>query len=124
MVELAESLDMTLDEVKQSDFFFVENVLGSLTPLYIPPSRFFVRPYVAWLIEKPEFIIDKLEVAEVLPFSLEILCSEDLFSVYKVKGISVPGFELKGNLVWGATAMMLSELSDCCKGIFVDTFAK
>ena len=41
----------------------------------------------------------------------------------EMKGLLVPGFELGGNVVWGATAMMLSEISDCCRDIFRDTFA-
>jgi hypothetical protein len=30
--------------------------------------------------------------------------------------ISVPGFEINGHFVWGATAMMLAELVDVLKG--------
>ena len=102
----------------------LDRVIGALTPLYIPPSKFYVRPYVAWLDEKPDFILDPNEVAGVLTIEIENLCSEDLWSEFSVKGIRVPGFELEGQLVWGATAMMLSELVDCCREIFVDTFAK
>jgi 8-oxo-dGTP pyrophosphatase MutT (NUDIX family) len=102
----------------------LDRVIGALTPLYIPPSKFYVRPYVAWLDEKPDFILDPNEVAGVLTIEIEKLCSEDLWSEFSVKGIRVPGFELEGQLVWGATAMMLSELVDCCREIFVDTFAK
>jgi len=100
------------------------NVLGALSPLYIPPSKFFVRPFVAWLPEKPEFTLDENEVEGLLFLSVDDLCSDGFWSTYKVKNIMVPGFELEGNVVWGATAMMLYELKVCCNGIFNNTFAK
>ena len=101
-----------------------EDVLGALSPLYIPPSKFLVRPYVAWVPEKPEFTLDENEVESLLFLSVEDLCSEEFWSTYKVQNILVPGFELDGNVVWGATAMMLYELKVCCNGTFNNTFAK
>jgi len=101
-----------------------EDVLGALSPLYIPPSKFLVRPYVAWVPEKPEFTLDENEVEGLLFLSVEDLCSEEFWSTYKVQNILVPGFELDGNVVWGATAMMLYELKVCCNGTFNNTFAK
>jgi 8-oxo-dGTP pyrophosphatase MutT (NUDIX family) len=100
------------------------DVVGALSPLYIPPSNFLVRPYVAWLREKPEFTLDESEVEGLLFLSVEDLCSEEFWSTYKVKNIRVPGFVLDGNVVWGATAMMIYELKVCCNGIFNNTFAK
>ena len=98
-------------------------IIGALSPLYIPPSRFYVRPYLAYLNAKPQFNIDPKEVGEVLFVSLERLCSDNLWAEFEIKGNKVPGFELDGNVVWGATAMMLAEISDCCRDIFRDTFA-
>ena len=100
-----------------------EQVVGALSPLYIPPSKFFVRPFFACLPERPNFILDEVEVSEVLFLSLDRLCSDGLWGEYEMKGVLLPGFELRGNVVWGATAMMLSEISDCCRDIFRDTFA-
>ena len=71
-----------------------------------------------------QFIPDEVEVSEVLTLSLDRLCSEDLWRDYKMKGEVVPGFDLEGNVVWGATAMMLALFfSDCCRDIFRGTFA-
>ena len=100
-----------------------EQVVGALSPLYIPPSKFHVRPYVACLDSKPEFVLDTVEVSKVLFLKMSRLCSMDLWRDYKMKGVIVPGFEIEGNVVWGATAMMLAEISDCCRDIFIDTFA-
>jgi len=98
------------------------NVLGALTPLYIPPSNFMVRPYVAWVSEKPVWSPDKNEVANVLTCKMSFLSKEDNWGDYEVRGNKVPGFMIEGNLVWGATAMILSELMECWS--LEDTFVK
>ncbi len=118
-------LDTAIRECEEEIGVRLKNVqiIGELSPLYIPPSRFYVRPYLAYLNTKPQFNIDPNEVGEVLFVSMERLCSENLWAEFKIKGIKVPGFELDGNVVWGATAMMLAEIADCCRDIFRDTFA-
>ena len=94
----------------------LENVLGQLTPLYIPPSNFLVKPYVAWLSARPLFSIDPKEVNSLLLFQVSDLAEESNWRVYTVNGVLVPGIKFGKHLVWGATAMMLRE--------FIDTFAK
>jgi len=118
-------LDAALRECEEEIGVRVERnkVVGALSPLYIPPSKFYVRPYVACLDFKPEFVLDEVEVSKVLFLKISKLCSEDLWREYKIKSKIVPGFEIEGNIVWGATAMILAEISDCCRDIFVDTFA-
>jgi 8-oxo-dGTP pyrophosphatase MutT (NUDIX family) len=94
----------------------LENVLGPLTPLYIPPSNFLVKPYVAWLSARPLFSIDPKEVNSLLLFPVSDLDEESNWRDYNVNGVLVPGIKFGKHLVWGATAMMLRE--------FIDTFAK
>ena len=94
----------------------LENVLGQLTPLYIPPSNFLVKPYVAWLSARPLFSIDPKEVNSLLLFQVSDLAEESNWRDYTVNGVLVPGIKFGEHLVWGATAMMLRE--------FIDTFAK
>ena len=94
----------------------LENVLGPLTPLYIPPSNFLVKPYVAWLSARPLFSIDPKEVNSLLIFPVSDLAEESNLRNYTVNGVGVPGIKFGKHLVWGATAMMLRE--------FIDTFAK
>ena len=94
----------------------IENVLGPLTPLYIPPSNFLVKPYVAWLSERPLFSIDPKEVNSFILFQVSDLNEESNWRNYNVNGVVVPGIKFGKHLVWGATAMMLRE--------FIDTFAK
>src|SRR5262249_9426264 len=46
----------TLEEVGVS--ISVQDVIGELTVLYIPPSNFLVHPFIAWLNERPQFVIN------------------------------------------------------------------
>lgn len=94
----------------------LDNVLGPLTPLYIPPSNFLVKPYIAWLSKRPLFSIDPKEVNSLLLFPVSDLDEESNWRDYNVNGLVVPGIKFGKHLVWGATAMMLRE--------FIDTFAK
>ncbi len=90
------------------------DVLGQLTPLYIPPSNFLVHPYVGVYNSQPLFTKQESEVEQIfsVPVS-EILDDSYITNVtLNLKGINmeVPTFQFKGHNVWGATAMMLSEL--------------
>ena len=93
-----------------------EHILGPLTPLYIPPSNFLVKPYVAWIPSQPMFSIDQKEVASVFLFQVSFAIDEMNWKNYRVHGGFVPGIKFGEHLVWGATAMMLRE--------FIDTFTK
>ena len=99
-----------------------ENVLGALSPLYIPPSNFYVRPYVAWLHTRPVWSPDEREVSNVLGCKMSYISEPETWKSYEVNGMQVPGFLLESRLVWGATAMMIAELMECWK--LPDTFAE
>ena len=90
------------------------DVIGELSPLYIPPSGFCVYPVVAYAPEMPAFRPSAEEVAEVLEVQVEHLlapatrCEE----VWDLRGapVLVPYYAVGPHKVWGATAMMLCEL--------------
>lgn len=91
-------------------------ILGELTPLYIPPSDFEVHPTVAWYSNgrQPTFYPSDAEVAEILEVPLCHLLHpetrvEELWD-WRGDKVLVPYFNVEGHKVWGATAMMLSEL--------------
>ena len=89
-------------------------LLGGLTPLYVFASNYIVQPTVAWTDYRPEFKHDPFEVAQLLEVSLLSLLDPATrrteTRTLRGQPIEVPYFAVAGQTVWGATAMMLSEL--------------
>lgn len=87
--------------------------LGELTPLYLPPSNYFVHPVVACAPARPPFHPDPREVAEVLEVALDTLLDSDTVveETWDVRGVEtqVPYYRVGAHKVWGATAMVLAE---------------
>ena len=88
--------------------------LGQLTPLYIPPSRFLVTPTVGGLPARPAFHPNPAEVAELLELPLAGLLDDGRRREEdrELAGatVRVPFYDVAGHQVWGATALMLSEV--------------
>jgi 8-oxo-dGTP pyrophosphatase MutT (NUDIX family) len=117
-------VDTAIRETKEEiGVEIIENqVAGILTPLYIPVSNFLVQPVVACLDRRPVFKADPEEVSEILDFELElILVPSAVKSKLRVlaNGLKAetPYYDIRGSEVWGATAMILSELSVIVKNI-------
>lgn len=89
-------------------------VLGMLTELFIPPSNFYVQPVVGILPYRPDFYPDPHEVEAVVEVELDTLLDETIVgdTQIEVRGttINAPFYDIQGYRVWGATAMMISEL--------------
>jgi len=89
--------------------------LGQLTEVYIPPSGFLVKPYIFKLDKMPELIPDPREVRSILTLPLSKLMIPNVFDEGLVSTGSGAQIKAKYLLhedkkIWGATAMMLSEL--------------
>lgn len=88
-------------------------VLGSLSPIYIPPSDFEVFPIVAALDYPPSFQPNPDEVAEVFAVPLPALVNDAFKRIeqwpFNGVQVDVPYYAFNGHKVWGATAIMLSE---------------
>jgi 8-oxo-dGTP pyrophosphatase MutT (NUDIX family) len=91
-------------------------VLGALTELYIPVSNFLVYPFVGFMDYRPEFVPQIGEVQSIIEVPFEEFKKPDIIRKTNLKVSQnmtlkdVPYFNLNGRTLWGATAMMMSEL--------------
>lgn len=90
------------------------NVLGTLTSFHVIPSNFIITPVVATLDSAPLFRPDPYEVAKIFSGSLHDLVRDDAIREKEILAagqyrMRAPHFEIAGEIVWGATAMMLNE---------------
>lgn len=97
-------------------------VIGPLTKLYIPPSNFWVYPFLGISDKTPVLIPQEDEVESILEVELDEFLSDSCLtsrtlSTSYAKNVEVPAFLLCGEVVWGATAMMLSEMKDLLKQV-------
>ncbi len=103
------------------------NILGRLTELYIPVSNYLVFPYIGYLMEEPVFKPDPNEVERILEVPVNSLLDpanrkiKNMVVQGKYSLKDVPYFYFFGKEIWGATAMMLSELSELFDSVmFID----
>ncbi|HBY98031.1 MAG: CoA pyrophosphatase [Ardenticatenaceae bacterium] len=89
-------------------------LLGGLTPLYIPPSNFCIYPQVGFSATPPDLRPHTDEVAALLEVPLPFLAAPGTRQAefWELRGqqVRVPFFAIGAHKVWGATAMVLSEL--------------
>ncbi len=100
--ETEEELGMKIS--RESDFI-------ELSDLYIPPSNFLVHPFMVRTHQDWVFTKDPVEVEEIFLISLEELFKAPIL-FKESRGNEIPYFELAGEVVWGATAMILSEIKE------------
>lgn len=91
-------------------------IIGKLTDLYIRPSNFLVSPFIAFTDRMPDFVIDNHEVQKIISVDLFALGSKEIKSekiIIHSSGMKIktPYYEIEGLTVWGATAMIISELN-------------
>jgi 8-oxo-dGTP pyrophosphatase MutT (NUDIX family) len=95
-------------------------ILGQLTPLYIPPSNFYVTPIVAVLHDALQVVSNAAEVDEIIQMPIAQLLDDSTIQqavVYRSDDANIamtaPVYVLNNTTkIWGATAMMLSELKE------------
>lgn len=90
------------------------DILGRMTPLFIAPSHNLVHPFVGWLPAHPALRPDPTEVAKVLDVSVAVLLDPNTQSTCRWQSgehpLDAPCYLIDHTPIWGATAMILSEL--------------
>ena len=90
--------------------------VGALTPMYIPVSNYMVHPFLGYLPHMPQFELQASEVADVLLATLLELQDADSVQYAQIRVRhnitlrNVPFYAIEGRTVWGATAMITSEI--------------
>ena len=97
-------------------------VLRELTRLYIPPSNFWVQPFMGIIQKTPLLVPQEEEVESVLEIDIDHFLSDSCLTHQRLStsyatNIEVPAFLLNGHVVWGATAMMLSEMKEILRQV-------
>jgi 8-oxo-dGTP pyrophosphatase MutT (NUDIX family) len=104
-------------------------VIGALTPLYIPVSNFNVFPYIGYMPSRPAYVLSDNEVSYTIEISLDELLHPErkiITDVYspatpqKIKNVHAYNLQ-DGTIIWGATAMIISELEVALAEMGIDT---
>ena len=97
-------------------------LITALSPLYIPVSNFFVQPYLGYVSNFPNLILNQREVKSIVKFPIHDINNPALVKIKKIEAssgmhLTVPAFEIGEHTIWGATAMMLKEIGEIIKPI-------
>lgn len=90
-------------------------VIGRLSDFFVIPSNFMIVPVVAYDLTRPKFIPQESEVVKILKGDLDDLLRDDAVQTKEILAaktypMHAPHFLIDGEIVWGATAMMLNEM--------------
>jgi len=101
------------------------HILGQLTQLYIPVSNFLVYPFIGYLDYAPTFTRQESEVQDILKVPMDLLQKShtvqftDMKFSNNITVSDIPYYNVHGHVVWGATAMILSEFLEIIDEVLV-----
>ena len=96
--ETQEELNIRRDDIE---------VIGELTPLYVPPSNFVIHPVLAVAVKREDELISSIRTCE------SEVCDYKFIPLSRfTNNENAPYYEIDDYHIWGATAMILSELID------------
>ncbi len=91
-------------------------LLGNLSELYIPPSNFLVQPVLAYSAASLQFTLQQQEVEKVVEIPLAYFLDDanvnmqTEIKLFNGTTVHVPAVTYRGHVIWGATAIIISEL--------------
>lgn len=94
-------------------------ILREVTDVYIPPSNFLVTPFIGIAEKTPNFK-NNHEVEELIEVSLSDLLDDTCMGLknkktFYAEKVEVPYYLFNNHVVWGATAMIISEIKELLK---------
>lgn len=109
----------TAEEVGVDEHYI--RIIRQLSPIYIPPSNFYVNAFVSYTKKNPVFFLQESEAVELIEFPVTALLALDEKPEMRIlptsRGVSVPVIDFNGYIIWGATSMILSEFSQLLKNL-------
>lgn len=110
--ETVEEINICINDIK---------LIGQLTELYIPVSNFIVTPFLGVTSVNYELKPDITEVVEIFQVDLNYFLDDSNIRIMNFTDnnfkINAPYFDINGNNLWGATAMILSEFIEIVRKI-------
>lgn len=107
--EIEEEIGVSRDKIE---------LLGRISDIYVPPSNFLISVFVGYLSEKPVYKPDEREVAEVIEVDFDEFLqpeNKDVKSFHVPSAnhsVEAPYYKTTQCDIWGASAMVMSELVD------------
>lgn len=120
-----EDIDLAATAVRETfeEIGVLPNAIDVIMPfseIYIPPSNFLVAPFLGITHTEPVFIPNPDEVDALIHLPLDLFLDDSIVINTEIQTsysqmVSVPAFKVDDHIVWGATAMILSELKETIK---------
>ncbi len=103
--EVSEELGIKLD---------TSNLIGKVNDIYIPPSNFLVRPYIAYYPETLDLNLDVREVDYFVDFPLTYLFDKERYNTKNIhtpdgRTLNTDSLDLEDDFIWGASYAMLKD---------------
>lgn len=100
---------------------YYNRIIREMSPIYIPPSNFYVRAFVSYTKKNPQFILQETEAVELIEFPVATLLNlseqPEMMVLPSSRGVEVPVINFNSYSIWGATSMILSEFSHLLKNL-------
>lgn len=112
--EIEEEIGITRDKIE---------LLGRISDIYVPASNFLISVFVGYLSEKPVYKADEREVAEIIEVDYDEFLKPENITVKTFyvpsdnHSVEAPCYQTPQCDIWGASAMVVSELVEILQNV-------